>query len=696
MKIDLSRFRDTFFEEAYEHVARIEQELLALEGADDARDRLDAIFRAAHSIKGASGAFGLTGVTQFTHALESVLDRLRDGAMPCDRGIIDLLLAANDVLKDLLDAARHGGDDPPAMPHVLGRLNALLTMREVVSDATLAGTGPAAAGAVPTAPGADARRAMCIRFRPSADIMRQGLDPQVLLLELAELGDVVSTTVDCASLPVGPLAPGAAAFDPESCYLAWTIVLHTDATPGVLRDVFLFAEDGAEIDIAELTPAAASGLGIGAPEAARAGVSQALSLDARTQADDRRAGPDRRRATETVSLRVSTDKVDRLIDLVGEIVIAQSMVSNLAEDLSLARLAQLRDAVQLLERNTRELQERVMAIRMVPVGGVFSRFPRLVRDIASSLGKEVRVEMHGEETEIDKGVVERIGDPLTHLIRNAVDHGLESPDVRLQAGKPAEGVIRLDAYARGGLVIIEVADDGRGLDSERIRAKAIAQGLITADQVLSPEALHQLIFHPGFSTAQTVSDLSGRGVGMDVVKRNVEELNGTVTLESRPGAGTRVKIGLPLTLAILDGQSLVVGDTVYVLPLTAIVESLRPKPSEVCTVLGEGEVVRVRGDAVPLVRLHHYLGVHGSRLDPTQGIVVLVEHQGRRVALLADELRGQHQVVIKSLDTHYRRVDGVMGATIMGDGSVALILDIPSLLRRVGPGGGRSEAAPAA
>jgi two-component system chemotaxis sensor kinase CheA len=516
-----------------------------------------------------------------------------------------------------------------------------------------------------------------IRFRPSADILRQGLDPQVMLLELADLGDVESTTVDISALPAG-----AEDFDPESCYLAWTIVLLTDATPGVLRDVFLFAEDGAEIDIVEPEPDA-----FAAPLALAAGAAPP---------DERRAGPDRRRATETVSLRVSTDKVDRLIDLVGEIVIAQSMVSNLAEEFSLARLAQLRDAVQLLERNTRELQERVMAIRMVPVGGVFSRFPRLVRDIATGLGKEVRVEMHGEDTEIDKGVVERIGDPLTHLIRNAVDHGLESPEARLQAGKPAEGVIRLDAYARGGLVIIEVSDDGRGLDSERIRAKALAQGLITADQVLSPEALHQLIFHPGFSTAQTVSDLSGRGVGMDVVKRNVEELNGTVTLESHPGAGTRVKIGLPLTLAILDGQSLVVGETVYVLPLTAIVESLRPKPSEVCTVLGEGEVVRVRGDAVPLVRLHHYLGLHGTRLDPTQGIVVLVEHQGRRVALLADELRGQHQVVIKSLDTHYRRVDGVMGATIMGDGSVALILDIPSLLRRVGPGGGRSEAAPAA
>lgn len=681
MKIDLSRFRDTFFEEAYEHVARIEQELLALEGADDARDRLDAIFRAAHSIKGASGAFGLTGVTQFTHALESVLDRLRDGTMNCDRGIIDLLLAADDVLKDLLDAARHGSDEPPAMPHVLGRLNALLTLREdATAIAAVSSSTDASAGAVSAAAAAaDARRPVRIRFRPSADILRQGLDPQVMLLELAELGDVESTSVDVSALPAGD-----APFDPESCYLSWTLVLRTDATLGVLRDVFLFAEDGAEIEIAE-------------PETAVAiGPSFVQDAAAAQAAEDRRAGTDRRRAAETVSLRVSTDKVDRLIDLVGEIVIAQSMVSNLAEEFSLARLAQLRDAVQLLERNTRELQERVMAIRMVPVGGVFSRFPRLVRDIASSLGKEVRVEMHGEETEIDKGVVERIGDPLTHLIRNAVDHGLESPDVRLQAGKPAEGVIRLDAYARGGQVIIEVSDDGRGLDAERIRAKALAQGLITADQQLSPDALHQLIFHPGFSTAQTVSDLSGRGVGMDVVKRNVEELNGTVTLESRPGAGTRVKIGLPLTLAILDGQSLVVGDTVYVLPLTVIVESLRPKPSEVCTVLGEGEVVRVRGDAVPLVRLHHYLGVHGARLDPTQGIVVLVEHQGRRVALLADELRGQHQVVIKSLDTHYRRVDGVMGATIMGDGSVALILDIASLLRRVGPGGGRSEAAPAA
>jgi two-component system, chemotaxis family, sensor kinase CheA len=682
MSVDLSRFRDTFFEEAAEHTATIEQMLLAVEDASDRRDVLDGIFRAAHSIKGASGVFGLTAVMQFTHGLESVLDRLREGTLACDRATIDLLLTANDVLKELLEAAQTNDAPPDRMTPILDALNALV------------GAPPDAHPVVSANVEASATQGVRIRFRPSADILRQGLDPLVLIRELAELGELVSIDVDTAGLPA------ADAFEPETCYLAWTFVLHTSASVSAVRDVFLFAEDGAELDVEPLAQSTAL-----TPDSSDSSIAATSTMttpavsanDVPSNGEERRAPGDRRRSLDGASLRVPTQKVDRLIDLVGEICIAQSIVTNLIDAFTPGRLGQLRDAVALLERNTRELQERVMGIRMVPIGGVFSRFPRLVRDVAAGLAKDVRVEMIGEDTELDKVVVERIGDPLTHLVRNAVDHGLEPPDVRLAAGKPAEGLIRLGAYTRGGAVVIEVEDDGRGLDVEKIRAKAVAQGLITATQAqtLTTEALHQLIFEPGFSTAAAVSDLSGRGVGMDVVKRNVEELNGTVTIDSRAGRGTCVRISLPLTLAIMDGQSLAIGDTVYVLPLTAIVESLRPKRGDVTTVLGTGEVVRVRGDAVPLVRLHRHLGVTPIHEDPCNGIVVLVEHHGRRAALLVDELRGQHQVVIKSLDANYRRVDGVMGATIMGDGSVALILDAPGLLR-MSESQARAHAAPAA
>jgi two-component system chemotaxis sensor kinase CheA len=695
--VDLSRFRDTFFEEAAEHTATIEQSLLAVEDASDQREVLDAIFRAAHSIKGASGVFGLTAVMQFTHGLESVLDRLRESTLACDRSTIDLLLAANDVLKALLDAAQTNEAPPESMGPVLDALHALVGAPPAHTVETQEDAGAAASQT----------QGVRIRFRPSADILRQGLDPLVLIRELAELGELASIELDTTSLPA------ADAFEPETCYLAWTFVLHTSATVSAVRDVFLFAEDGAELDVQPIDSPAAAAESVGpalANDAAAASTAvpattatsptltpSAQNAVASPNSEERRAPGDRRRSLEGASLRVPTQKVDRLIDLVGEIAIAQSIVTNLIDSFTPARLGQLRDAVGLLERNTRELQERVMGIRMVPIGGVFSRFPRLVRDVAAGLAKDVRVEMIGEDTELDKVVVERIGDPLTHLVRNAVDHGLETPEARLAAGKPAEGLIRLGAYQRGGAVVIEVEDDGRGLDVERIRAKALTQGLITATQAqtLPAEALHQLIFEPGFSTAAAVSDLSGRGVGMDVVKRNVEELNGSVTVDSRPGRGTTVRISLPLTLAIMDGQSLAIGETVYVLPLTAIVESLRPKRGEVTTVLGTGEVVRVRGEAVPLVRLHRYLGVTPTHTDPCEAIVILVEYRGRRAALMADELRGQHQVVIKSLDAHYRRVEGVMGATIMGDGSVALILDAPGLLR-MSESQARAHTAPAA
>ncbi len=383
-------------------------------------------------------------------------------------------------------------------------------------------------------------------------------------------------------------------------------------------------------------------------------------------------------------MRVATAKVDKLVDLVGEVVIAQSVAGQILSGFSMARLGELLAAFSELERNTRELQERVMAVRMQPIGGVFSRFPRLVRDLASATGKRVALTITGEDTELDKGVIEQLADPLTHLVRNAVDHGIETPEQRRRAGKPEQGMVRLEAFHEEGSVMVEVSDDGRGLDVERIRAKAIERGLIGPEEALEEDEVRALIFRPGFSTAESVSDISGRGVGMDVVRRNVEALNGVIAVASDPGRGSRFRIRLPLTVAILDGQLLKIGAETYVLPLVAIRESIRPRPQQLKEVAGKGEAVLVRGRPLPLIRLHALLGLEGAVTDAASGAVVVVEHEGRGLALLVDELLGQQPVVIKSLESHFRKVEGVMGATILGDGRAAFILDVAGIAHLTG------------
>jgi two-component system chemotaxis sensor kinase CheA len=701
MQIDLSRFKDTYFEEATDHVATIESSLLTLEERSGDRDVLDAIFRAAHSVKGGSGIFGLTAIGEFTHALESVLDRLREGEIACSRDLVDLLLQANDVLRGLLASARTGVPEPGERDAVLVSLGEVLkgaTASEATSEATAAVAAVLPESIVDAAPSAAPAGPpqWRVHFVPNKDLFRQGLDPLVLFRDLAEVSHVRHVTLHEEALP------DHATFDPESCYLGWTFEVETEGGEGPLRDVFLFAEDDAVLEITPIVvaaPVAVPAAGVEASSKATTPVAGAAAAAPQASAaDERRLGQrrvlaDRRPAAENASIRVATEKVDRLIDLVGEVVISQSMVANIIDTFTEDKLLTLRDAVSVLARNTRELQERIMGIRMMPVGGVFARFPRVVHDMAGALGKDIAVVFEGEETELDKGVIEQIGDPLTHMVRNAADHGIEKPADRIAAGKPAQGTIRLSAFTRGGNVVVEVADDGKGLDTERIRAKALSQGLISEHETLTEEQVNALIFAPGFSTADQVSSLSGRGVGMDVVRRNVQALNGTVAVESKPGKGSLCRITLPLTLAILDGQSLTVGRGQYVLPITSSVESLRPRPQDVQVVVGRGEVVLVRGEAVPLVRLHRLFGVQTDRTDPCTGIVVLVEHDGQRAALLGEELLGQQQVVIKSLDTHYRRTDGVMGATIMGDGSVALILDVPGLLRLAGQGRRVAESA---
>jgi two-component system, chemotaxis family, sensor kinase CheA len=496
------------------------------------------------------------------------------------------------------------------------------------------------------------------------------MDPLLVVRDLASLGQVLECRLDTSGLP------RLAEMDPNVCYLAWEMKLDTDGGEGRIRDAFAFVEDGAEIAIeSEPVPPAAL-LESNAPLAPVAEPVQHHAVP-----------------REISTVRVATDKVDKLVDLVGELVIAQSVAGQILNHFEANRLQELREAFTALERNTRELQERVMAVRMQPVGGVFSRFPRVVRDLAAANGKLMALEVTGEETELDKSVIERLADPITHLVRNSADHGIELPEERRLAGKPDQGTIRLQAYHEGGNVVVEVSDDGRGLDTARIRAKALERGLIAQAETLSDEEAQSLIFRPGFSTAEKVTDLSGRGVGMDVVRRNVESLNGSIGVRSVPGKGASFRIRLPLTLAILDGLLLRIGAPTFVLPLVAIVESIRPRRGDLRLLAGGGEVVTVRGEALPLVRLHQLFGVEDAVRDPAAAAVVIVEHENRRLALLVDELLGQQQVVVKSLEAHFRKVDGAMGATILGDGRVALILDVSGIVGLAGYGTARFQAA---
>lgn len=643
MQIDLNRFRDTFFAESEEHVAEMEAGLLVLEQQPGDVETLNAVFRGAHSIKGAAGSFGFDTVVRFTHSLENLLDRMRAGELDATQERIGVLLRSVDVLRCLLaDAAGSSPLDESArnsMEEVLREL--LVAQRATAGNATEQrirkdDEAPAAS------------RTYDVTFRPSPDVFRSGMDPILVLRELGRVGQIVELS------PILDWTPDLDSIDPHTCYMAWHIRIETPRVPEEIRDVFAFVEEGAEISIRPVQEAKAA-----QPEPVLAAAV----------------------AHEATSIRVATNKVDKLIDLVGELVIAESMTAQLLNGFTHERLAALQQSFAEMERYTRELQERVMGIRMLPIGTIFSRFPRVVRDIAAATGKRIELELAGGDTELDKGVVERMSDPLIHLIRNAIDHGIEEAEERAACGKPEEGRIRVEAFHQGGNVIVQVSDDGRGLDTDRILRKAVKSGLVTSTRELTDAEIHALIFEPGFSTAEVVSDLSGRGVGMDVVKRGVESLNGSIQLLSEFGRGTTVQIKLPLTLAILDGLLVRVGAETWVLPLISIVESMRPSRDQVSRLAGRAEVVNVRGEPLPLVRLHDVFSIPDGVADPERGLIVIVDHQAKHVAILVDEVLGQQQVVIKSLEAHYRRVDGVIGATILGDGQAALILDVSGVIQ---------------
>lgn len=686
MAIDMAQFHQVFFEESFEGLDAMESGLLNLDMGDVNVDDINTIFRAAHSIKGGSGTFGFTAVSDFTHVMETLLDEMRDGRRKVTQPAVNVLLGSVDCLRDMLQAIQTGGEidrtdvaeHKQALDKELNNLGAA-----DFSDQ------PAAGSMANNSPLSGAEQAIIgwkIAFSPHLHLLKTGNEPVRMFRELATLGQL-KTTVDLQGVP------DFYDLDPEECHLSWKLELMGNASEAEIDEIFDWVED--DCDLAKLAIYGEGASALPVPQqaspvhAANSSIESAnFEFSKATEpklASVEKAGNKEEAKTAakgSSSIRVDTSKIDTLINMVGELVITQSMLSLLGEHFELNKLDQLKNGLSQLERHTRELQESVMNIRMLPISFVFSRFPRLAHDISSKLGKKIELKLVGEHTEVDKTVVELLSDPLVHLVRNSLDHGIEMPDVRLAAGKPETGTVTLEAYHRGGNIVIEVNDDGKGLDKDKLRAKAIEKGLIEADAILTDKQTYEIIFMPGFSTAEKLTDISGRGVGMDVVRRNIQALGGNIEILSELGKGSTISIHLPLTLAILDGQSIAVGDEIYILPLGSIIESLHVKEDRLNRVAGKGETFLLRGQYLPIVRMHEIFNVPSAKTTKlTEGLIVVVEGQGLRCGLFVDDLLGQQQVVIKSLEANYRRIEGISAATILGDGSVALILDIPGLVR---------------
>jgi len=657
--MDISDFYQTFFDEADELLADMEQHLLDLVPEAPDSEQLNAIFRAAHSIKGGAGTFGFTILQETTHLMENLLDEARRGEMQLNTDIINLFLETKDIMQEQLDAYKSSQEpDAASFEYICQALRQLAL--EAKGETAAVAVSPAKLSVVDAAPAA----------APAADdrvrVVLSGLkESEVNLLEeelsnLATLSNVVKGQGTLAATLDG----------------------------GISKDdvvaVLCFVIEPEQIDFEAVTDAPAAEMAE-VVEAAPAVPAVAPAAPALKAVPGETAAPNRAerekpaaRSSESTSIRVAVEKVDQLINLVGELVITQSMLAQRSNELDPVNHGDLITSMGQLQRNARDLQESVMSIRMMPMEYVFSRFPRLVRDLAGKLNKQIELTLMGSSTELDKSLIERIIDPLTHLVRNSLDHGIELPENRVAAGKSPVGNLILSAEHQGGNICIEVTDDGAGLNRERILAKAISQGM-AVNENMTDEEVGMLIFAPGFSTAEQVTDVSGRGVGMDVVKRNIQEMGGHVEIKSKQGSGTTIRILLPLTLAILDGMSVKVADEVFILPLNAVMESLQPREEDLHPLAGGERVLEVRGEYLPMVELWKVFDVDGAKTEATQGIVVILQSAGRRYALLVDQLIGQHQVVVKNLESNYRKIPGISAATILGDGSVALIVDVSAL-----------------
>ena len=692
--IDLSQFYQVFFEEAGENLEQMERKLLELdvEAADD--EELNAIFRCAHSVKGGAATFGFADVAALTHQMETLLDKLRRHELAPSAAMVDVLLQSGDALRAQLARHQGAGGDPVDTTDLLASIRAL-------------SAGQAAPAQAPKAPVRVADTPIEEPLAPATTTAARELEARIgPLKDPSQANNLIELFKEITDLGTIEAIDGGQASDGMRRFR-----IITTSTDSDLLDLFTFHVAREEIALLPVTdgygfhagaPGAPpeaelekrdEGYGFfenapGAPQSAQGATDASSKVHKTAEAVPtdkpraaQRADKAPAAALESSTLRVSVEKVDQLINLVGELVITQAMLAQNSKQIDTALYQQLAGGLADLERNTRDLQESVMSIRMIPMSTVFSRFPRMLRDLAAKLGKKVEFVTHGEATELDKGLVEKITDPLTHLVRNSCDHGIEAPAERLAKGKPEHGTITLSASHQGGSIVIEVRDDGKGLSREKLIKKARERGIDAPDSMTDAEVWN-LIFAPGFSTAEVVTDVSGRGVGMDVVKKNIASLGGSVEIDSAEGYGMSVKVRLPLTLAIMDGMSVGVGEEVYILPLSSVIESFQVQPGIIKTMGGSGRVIEVRDEYMPVLDLEQVFEVPRYDFEHAGGIVVVAEAEGGRVAMLVDELLGQQQVVVKNLEANYRRVNDISGATIMGDGRVALILDVGSLVRR--------------
>jgi two-component system chemotaxis sensor kinase CheA len=702
----LEQLKLTFFDECSEALQQIEAGLTDMQEGNSTDDTINAVFRSVHSVKGGAGIFGFEGLVDFAHVFETVLDAMRNGKLPATHEAVDVLLQANDVLSDLIAMSRsgeaipenHGSECRAALERLIGQEP---SQEEEVAPADFEGLDfmPVRADDF-DAPELDkGERSYGIVFRPKTEMLRKANEPLYILRELRRLGtlELVAET---------DALPHVTEIEPDRAYIGWTGTLRTSATRAQIEDVFEFVTADCELEITEAGPS----LGVAAMDEDAAPVVIPVAdipvMPAIIEADSapsvmprsepapvpmqpeaiaetaEAAGASRRPAAKAAATttRIELERIDRVVNMVGELVIAQAMLGQIVNDLPEATSGRLRQILDEVAHHTRELKDSVMSMRAQPVGAVFQRMPRLVRELSTKTGKRVRLEMSGETTEVDRSIIERLGDPLTHIIRNAVDHGIEPPAARLAAGKKEEGTIHLSAEHRGGRIVIEIRDDGGGIDSERVLKKARERGLVTAEAALSEEEINNLIFAPGFSTAETISDISGRGVGMDVVRSNIQEIGGRISLKSERGRGMTITLALPLTLAVMEGMVINVGQETYVMPLSTIVECLRPARSDLHNLVGTRGMLRLRGDLLPIVHLGDLLDVRSAPTESDERVVIITDAgEGSRFGLVVDKLCGHQQVVIKSIEESYGSVPGIAAATILGNGRVAFILDVEKL-----------------
>ncbi|WP_417694007.1 chemotaxis protein CheA [Roseibium sp.] len=689
---EFDRFRVTFFEECNEILADLEVHLTQLQSEALDVEGLNAVFRAAHSIKAGAGAFGFTRLVTFTHSFEALLDKLRDGVLEQTPQISDILIRGGDNLAELVAAAQEERELPEDFAAAtLADIQDILQEGEVATDASPEASVTDAAPDTATGSGSATWQVV---VTPGQDLFKNATEPLLLIRELAGLGEL-STECNAGNLP------SLRRMDPELSYLSWTFTLVSDCTKADIEEVFEFVDDTCLIEITQSSQAADPGAQSPAPDTQPAATPEPATAEpvatpqtvAAAKPTGPRAATSQSKPPQASSIRVDLNRIDRLVNTVGELVITQAMLSEEMAELAEHTGRQHIAGQEQLAALTRELQECVMAIRMQPVKSVFARMPRLVRDLSGKLGKKINLRMAGEHTEVDKTIIEELADPLTHMIRNSIDHGMEMPADRVAAGKSEEGTIDLSAAHVGGNIVISVMDDGAGINRERVLGKAIEKGIVAPDAHLSEHEIDELIFAPGFSTADSVTDISGRGVGMDVVRRNIMGIGGRIQVTSTPSRGTRFNLLIPLTLAVLDGMIVAVGDQRYILPITSIVESFRPEREQLRFLDDRTQVVSIRGEFIRIVKLCDLFNINKAVRDPASGLVVLVEVAGGgKVGITVDELIGQQQIVIKSLNDNFDPVEGISGATILGNGKVALILDIEQLAAMRASNGGRHFA----